>query len=187
MNSPFGDTAHRRGASRCSPQHDLFGISDSEQGIEDNLQEIFQKIDQEPEVVWDEQEVVRLHWLLLQKLDGLQDPHTPLDEKFELVRWVFTDRQHDQMPFSFASCLEVVGASPLSPTAYFGKLAIDDIRDWIASNLSVWMRVTLQAYPAWVQSEIRHHPDWVAQQLDKNPQWINQRMKNASVQTDLFS
>lgn len=173
-------------SGRSLSQPDMFQI---DQGSQSNLnsQALLRSIDAEPDVQWDEQAVVDLHWLLLTKIDGLRDPLAPLEEKFELLRWIFTDREHDRMPFSFASCLEVVGTSPLSPTAYFGKLCADDIRSWILNQLKAWFSTSLHHYPAWIQSEILHHPDWVAHQLEKNPQWINQQIKQSAVQTDLFS
>lgn len=174
------------GSCRSLSQPDMFQIEKSSQS-DLSSQGLLQSIDAWPDVLWDEQAVVDLHWLLLTKIDGLRDPLAPLDEKFELLRWIFTDRAHDRMPFSFASCLEVVGTSPLSPTAYFGKLSADDIRDWILSQLKAWFRASLHHYPAWIQSEILHHPDWVAHQLEKNPQWVNQQVKQSTVQTDLFS
>ena len=44
-------------------------------------------------------------------------PATPLEEKFDTLRWVFSEREKDGLPFSFVSCLRVVGCSPLSPIA----------------------------------------------------------------------
>jgi hypothetical protein len=173
-------------SGRALSQQDMFQINIDNQG-DLRHQALLQSIDAEPDVQWDEQAVVDLHWLLLTKIDGLRDPLAPLEEKFELLRWIFTDREHDRMPFSFASCLEVVGTSPLSPTAYFGKLNADDIRGWILSHLKAWFSTSLHHYPAWIQAEILHDPDWVAHQLEKNPQWINQQVKQSTVQTDLFS
>ena len=173
-------------SERTLTQQDMFQINIDNQ-CDRRHQALLQSIDAEPDVQWDEQAVVDLHWLLLTKIDGLRDPLAPLEEKFELLRWIFTDREHDRMPFSFASCLEVVGTSPLSPTAYFGKLCTDDVRGWILSHVKAWFSASLQHYPAWVKSEILHRPDWVARQLEKNPQWINQQIKQSTVQTDLFS
>jgi hypothetical protein len=173
-------------SGRSLSQPDMFQIDQGSQS-DLNSQALLRSIDAEADVQWDEQAVVDLHWLLLTKIDGLRDPLAPLEEKFELLRWIFTDREHDRMPFSFACCLEVVGTSPLSPTAYFGKLCADDIRSWILNQLKAWFSTSLHHYPAWIQSEILHHPDWVAHQLEKNPQWINQQIKQSAVQSDLFS
>lgn len=81
---------------------------------------------------WTEDDVVQLHWRLLQELRDLTDPDTPLEVKFDTLRWVFTDPDKDAVPFSFANCLRVVGCSPLSPTAYFGAVDVGEVRQWIA-------------------------------------------------------
>lgn len=167
-----------------SSQQDMFDIHQAKNLRDEEL--YLPSIDEEPDVLWDEKGVVELHWLLLKKLETLPDPQTPLEEKFELLRWIFTDHIHDQMPFSFVSCLEVVATSPLSPTAYFGKISSDEIREWIARNVKGWLQASFAQYPSWIQFEIIHNPDWVAQQLDKNPQWINQQIKRSTVQPDLF-
>ena len=188
MDTECANSMRRVALSACQTQQDMFATNNGDDAnLGDTDQAFIRGIDVQPDVLWDEQAVVDLHWLLLKKIDGLRDPHTPLEEKFELLRWIFTDPTHDRMPFSFASCLEVIGESPLSPTAYFGKLSPEEVREWIAGNLGRWFRDAIHAYPAWIQSEIIHHPDWVARQLEKNPQWINQQIKKSSLQDDLFS
>lgn len=137
---------------------------------------------------WTEEDIVQLHWRLLMELRRLPDPGTPLEEKLDTLAWALTDPDLDDRPFSFASCLRVVGTSPLSPTAHFGAVSVDDIRDWIKANAKRWMQGTLERFPAWVQDLVRQQPDWVACQLQKNPQWINQQIKRrgATRQEDLF-
>ena len=88
-------------------------------------------LDDEEPVDWSEEDIVLLHWRLLQEVNRLADPATPLEEKFDTLRWVFTERSKDDRPFSFASCLRVVGCSPLSPIAYCGQVDAEEIRDRI--------------------------------------------------------
>ncbi|WP_426078241.1 hypothetical protein [Janthinobacterium sp. PSPC3-1] len=185
MDTASTKAKERRDLTSTSSQRDMFDLRCKKSTTYDDM--LLPLLDEEPEVFWDQKSIVELHWLLLKKIEGLSDPQTPLEEKFELLRWIFTDGAHDQMPFSFVNCLEVVSKSPLSPTAYFGTLSSDDVRDWIASNVKGWLQASFGRYPAWIQSEIIHHPDWVAHQLEKNPQWINQKIKTSIVQTDLFS
>ena len=64
-------------------------------------------------VDWSEQDVVHLHWRLLQELPRLADPQTPLEEKLDTLAWALAESEHDAEPFSFAQCLRVVGTSPL--------------------------------------------------------------------------
>ena len=137
---------------------------------------------------WSEEDVVLLHWRLLLELRRLPDPETPLEEKLDTLAWALTDPALDGRPFSFANCLRVVGTSPLSPTAYFGDLQVEDVRDWLRANARKWLRATLCRYPDWVQALIREQPDWVAKQLVRNPQWLNEQIKahDEAAQPDLF-
>ena len=142
--------------------------------------------DDRPE--WTEEDVVHLHWRLLLELRRLPDPETPLEEKLDTLAWALTDSALDGRPFSFASCLRVVGTSPMSPTPYFGLVQVDDIRDWLRTNARKWINATIARYPDWVQTLIREQPDWVARQLARNPQWVNEQIKarKETPQTDMF-
>jgi hypothetical protein len=136
---------------------------------------------------WSEEDIVFLHWRLLQELGRLSDPGAPLEEKFDTLRWVFTEPDKDGRPFSFASCLRVVGCSPLSPAPYCGLVDADEIRGHLRSSLKTWLRETLERYPPWVRDAVTEHPDWVQARLAQNPQWINEQLKRRSVEGDLFA
>ena len=113
----------------------------------------------EPE--WSEEAVVQLHWILLCELRRLSDPLTPLDER----------------PFSLASCIRVVGLSPLSPAPYVGRIDVEAIKAWIFAHAKTWLSETLSLYPAWVQELIRADPHRVARRLVHEPQWINRQIR----------
>ena len=183
------------GATQCNVQlHDL--PPEAVQGVFDCLQDESGMVaaleyiedDGSAPPAWSEEEIVQLHWRLLLELRRLPDPETPLEEKLDTLAWALTDPELDDRPFSFANCLRVVGTSPLSPTAYFGALSVEDIRDWLRRNAKAWMQATLERFPRAVQDLVRQQPDWVACQLNKNPQWINQQIKRhaAPDQTDMF-
>lgn len=138
-------------------------------------------------VEWSEEDVVFLHWRLLQEVSHLADPDTPLEEKFDTLRWVFTEREKDGRPFSFVSCLRVVGCSPLSPIAYCGLVDAEELRDHIRSSVKAWLGQTLQRYPDWVREAIAINPAWIEARLAKNPQWINEQLKRMSTEGDLFA
>jgi hypothetical protein len=144
-------------------------------------------LDDETPVEWSEEDVVLLHWRLLQELADLGNPATPLDEKIDTLRWVFTDRERESRPFSFVSCLKVVGCSRLSPTPYFGLVDAEEIRDWIRHHLRAWLDATITRYPLWVKEAILQNPGWIESRLAKNPQWINEEIKKRTVQGDFFA
>lgn len=135
---------------------------------------------------WTEDDVVQLHWRLLLELRDLADPESPLEVKLDTLRWVFTDPEKDAVPFSFANCLRVVGCSPLSLTAYVGAVEVEDVRQWIRSQLKPWLGATLERYPPWARQLVVDNPDWVARQLERNPQWLNEQVK-LHQGSDLFS
>jgi len=143
--------------------------------------------DENSPVEWSEEDIVFLHWRLLQEINQLADPATPLEEKFDTLRWVFAEREKDGMPFSFVSCLRVVGCSPLSPIAYCGLVDAEEVRDRLRYSLKAWLKVTLERYPAWVRNVVVHNPEWVEARLARNPQWINEQIKQMSVQGDMFA
>ena len=138
-------------------------------------------------VEWSEEDVVLLHWRLLQEVSHLADPDTPLEEKFDTLRWVFTEREKDKRPFSFVSCLRVVGCSPLSPIAYCGLVDAEELRDHIRNSVKAWLGETLQRYPDWVREAITTNPAWVEERLAKNPQWINEQLRQMAMHGDLFA
>lgn len=138
-------------------------------------------------VEWNEEDVVFLHWRLLKEVEQLANPTAPLDEKFDILRWIFTEPEKDDQPFSFVSCLRVVGCSPLSPITYCGLVDTEDIRDHIRNSLRFWFRATLERYPDWVRDAVIHNPQWIDARLAKNPQWINEQIKRMSATGDLFN
>ena len=138
-------------------------------------------------IEWTEQDVVLLHWRLLQEIEALSDPATPLEEKLDTLRWVFTEREKDGRPFSFVNCLRVVGCSPLSPIAYCGQVDAEEVRDRIRHALKGWLVATLERYPDWVREVVAGNPEWVEARLARNPQWINEQIRQMSAQGDLFA
>ena len=138
-------------------------------------------------IEWSEEDVVLLHWRLLKEIGRLADPETPLEEKFDTLRWVFTEHDKDLRPFSFVSCLRVVGCSPLSPLPYCGLIDAEEVRDFIRFAIPQWLRQTLSRYPAWVREAIVDHPDWVEARLARNPQWINEEVRRVAVEGALFA
>jgi hypothetical protein len=137
-------------------------------------------------VEWNEEDIVLLHWRLLKEVGHLRDPETPLEEKLDTLRWIFAEDEKDNSPFSFVSCLKVVGCSPLSPMPYFGFIDPEAIRESIRRRINAWLTATLERYPSWVRDAVLKNPEWIESRLEKNPQWINEQIKNHTVQGDLF-
>jgi len=114
---------------------------------------------------WSEDDIVLLHWRLLQEIRHLADPATPLEEKLDTLRWVFTEREKDGLPFSFVNCLRVVGCSPLSPIPYCGLVDAEEVRERIRHGLQAWLHATLARYPDWVREvQSGAYREWIARQ-----------------------
>lgn len=136
---------------------------------------------------WTEEDIVYLHWRMLQQVGHLADPERPLEDKFDTLQWVFADADKQSRPFSFVNCLRVVGCSPLSPIPYCGQLDAEEMRDRIRANVKRWLAATLDRYPQWVRQAVASRPDWVRERLSRNPQWINEQVKRIKDQGDLFA
>ena len=143
--------------------------------------------DDDTVIEWSEEDVVLLHWRLLREVRALQNPETPLEEKLDTLRWIFTERDKESRPFSFVNCLMVVGCSPLSPTPYVGFVDAEEIRDAIRCQVSAWLNATLARYPCWVRDAFLSNPGWIENCLSKNPQWINEQIKKHQAGGDLFA
>ena len=143
-------------------------------------------VDDDTPVEWTEEEIVFLHWRLLKEIADLRDPATPLEEKLDTLRWLFTDGDRERRPFSFVNCLKVVGCSPLSPAPYMGLLDAEEIRESIRRCIRGWLSATVERYPPWVREAVYTNPEWVESRLEKNPQWINEQVKKHTLQGDLF-
>ena len=147
---------------------------------------VLDALDDEAVDEWSEEDVVFLHWRLLREIGDLCNPETPLEEKLDTLRWIFTDRDKESRPFSFVSCLKVVGCSTLSPLPYIGFVDAEEIRDTIRCQVKSWLTITLARYPVWVRDAVLANPEWVESRLAKNPQWINEQIKKTTIHGDLF-
>lgn len=185
MFTPCGASANPDAAATSSPELGLGGPNSNDPLC--LVVECRQTASDDTEPEWSEAEVVQLHWRLLEALRHLPEPDMPLEEKIDALNWVFTDPPKESRPFSFANCLRVVGSSPLSPTAFLGRLDADEIRDWIRARVGRWMQSTLDRYPAWVQQLVRDDPSQCVRQLERNPQWLNEQVKQRTARPDLFA
>jgi len=125
---------------------------------------------------WSTEEIVRLHFILLDDLRRLADADTPLEERFELVEWVFTERALEARPFSFRSCVRL----------YMRTCDVDGVRDELRPLLRVWLDEAVATLPAWLGERILREPQWAASELHRNPQWINEALARHARDPDLF-
>lgn len=165
----------------------LFAQASRHEHVPDGNAEEAALDDGAPPIEWSDDDIVRLHWVLLMEVRHLADPDTPLEEKLDTLRWIFTERDKESLPFSFVNCLRIVGCSPLSPIGYCGLVDAEEMRDLIRGGVRTWLLATLERYPAWVRDAVAANPAWIETQLARNPQWINEQMRQVTAQGDLFS
>jgi hypothetical protein len=125
---------------------------------------------------WTTEEIVRLHGVLLDDLHRLAEADTPLEERFELLEWVFTERALEAEPFSFRACVRLLWRT-CDP---------DLARDAIRALARTGLQAALAKYPAWLAEQVLREPQWVAEGLHRDPQWINEALVRARVEPDLF-
>jgi hypothetical protein len=150
------------------------------------LQQQSELFDDSGPVDFTEEDVVYLHWKLLEHVRTLADAEAPLAEQFDILRWVFTDAKKASAPFSFENCVRVVANSPLSPLPYIGGVDQHELRTRLRNSALKWFHESLQRYPERLRREICANPDWAAALLERNPQALNEIVRNATAQPDLF-
>ncbi|HQR22649.1 MAG TPA: hypothetical protein PKV98_17400 [Burkholderiaceae bacterium] len=149
-----------------------------------NDPEIGDPFDDGKPIHWSVDDIVKLHMVLLDELARLADPVTPLEEKLDLLQWVYTEPECDGRPFSFANCIKLCGQS-INP--HYGLMSAEDVRVELSRYVPRWLQESLSLYPEWLQQAVRSNPQWVWARLEENPQFINQQAKRAAKQGDLFS
>lgn len=125
---------------------------------------------------WSTEEIVGLHFILLDDLRRLAEPETPLEERFELIEWIFTERTLEAMPFSFRTCVRL----------FMGACDAESVRDDLRSLVRSWLQDAVAKLPAWLGERILREPQWAATELHRNPQWINEELARHGREPDLF-
>ena len=125
---------------------------------------------------WSTEEIVGLHFILLDDLHRLAEPETPLEERFELLEWVFTDSVLEDRPFSFRACVRL----------YLRTCDPDTVREELRRLSHAWLRTAVADLPAWFGTRILREPQWAATELHRNPRWINEALRRRASEPDLF-
>ncbi|TXG80578.1 MAG: hypothetical protein E6R14_08985 [Thermomicrobiales bacterium] len=126
---------------------------------------------------WQEEDIVKLCWVLLKNVECLAEPATPLMEKILILNWIFTDPERLDYPFSFDFCVKAVCLSPHSELPYIGDLEVDGLRDTIQGFVRKWMHESAARYPAWVHRMITENPEFAVRRFEADPQWLNREIK----------
>lgn len=90
----------------------------------------------EPE--WMTAEIVYLHFVLLDQCRYLARPSASIERKEETLRWIFTDPELEDRPFSFKNCVRLVTGNAPDFGAVYRRL-----QDEMRPVLAAWLRESL--------------------------------------------
>lgn len=101
--------------------------------------ELIKRIYTAEEPKWTVDEIVGLHFILLDACRSLARPSANLDTREDLIRWVFTDAWRDDEAFSFKHCCQLWGLEQPG----LGQLH-ERVREEMADMLRGWTREALR-------------------------------------------
>jgi len=136
---------------------------------------------------WSNDEIVDLHMILLEDLQRIANPRTPIGEAIEILCWVFTSR--DDAPFSLKNCLKVVNGfayreSMADPK--LGQFNVTTFREAFRQELKPWWTRLVARQRRIVREILTNDLDFVVGKLRKNPQWANEKLKVLRDSRDLI-
>ncbi len=100
--------------------------------------EILRRVYSTHEPQWMTAEIVYLHFVLLDQCRYLARPSASLERKEETLRWVFTEPELEDQPFSFKNCVKLVTGNAPDFGAIYRRLQ-DDMRPL----LTAWLHESL--------------------------------------------
>lgn len=138
---------------------------------------------------WVGEEIAQLHMVLLEDLQRIANPRTPIGEAIELLCWVFTHPDRDDAPFSLKNCLKVVNGfayrdSMADPT--MGQFNVTTFREAFKRELRPWWQNLVARQRKAVQEILTNDLDFFVGKVLKNPQWANEQLKGLKDRPDLM-
>jgi hypothetical protein len=134
-----------------------------------------------PKGRWPEAARLRMHFLLLKDLECLRYDKTPLGKVIELAAWLASDDETQQLPFSFARCVQVAQLYPgLYPTDEFEGLQgidLDAATQMIRNALRPRIQRRLSELPEALRQRVVYQTGEVLARLATNPQWLNEKKR----------
>ena len=100
--------------------------------------EILRRVYSAHEPEWMTAEIVYLHFVLLDQCRYLARPSASIERKEETLRWIFTDPELEDRPFSFKNCVKLVTGNAPDFGAVYRRL-----QDEMRPVLAAWLRESL--------------------------------------------
>lgn len=105
----------------------------------DEKRELIKRIYTAEEPKWTADEIVGLHFILLDSCRSLARSSTNLEVREDLIRWIFTEAWHDENAFSFKHCCSLWGLEQPG----LGQLH-ERVREEMAEMLRGWSKEALR-------------------------------------------
>jgi hypothetical protein len=100
--------------------------------------EVLRRVYSSAEPQWMTAEIVYLHFVLLDQCRYLSRSSASLERKEETLRWVFTDPELEDRPFSFKNCVRLVTGDPPEYGAVHRRL-----KERLQPVLAAWLQESL--------------------------------------------
>jgi hypothetical protein len=100
--------------------------------------EILRRVYSTHEPEWMTAEIVYLHFILLDQCRYLSRTSASMERKEETLRWIYTDPELEDRPFSFKSCVKLVSGN----TPDFGAIH-RRLKEEMRPVLTAWLRESL--------------------------------------------
>lgn len=140
---------------------------------------------------WSIEEIVDLHMILLEDLQRIANPRTPIGEAIEILCWVFTDPLNpgaEEAPFSLKNCLKVVNGfsyrdSMADPK--MGQFNVTSFREAFRRELKPWWKALVSRQSKIVRDILTNDLDFFVKKVLANPQWANEQLKKLKDRSDM--
>lgn len=100
--------------------------------------EILRRVYSTREPQWMTAEIVYLHFVLLDQCRYLARPSASIERKEETLRWIFTEPELEDRPFSFKSCVRLVTGNAPEFGAVYRRL-----KEELRPALAAWLHESL--------------------------------------------
>jgi hypothetical protein len=100
--------------------------------------EVLRRVYSTHEPEWMTAEIVYLHLILLDQCRYLSRPTASIERKEETLRWIYTDPELEERPFSFKNCVKLVTGN----TPDFGAIH-RRLKEEMRQVLAAWLRESL--------------------------------------------
>jgi hypothetical protein len=116
-------------------------LLDEKIGLEDK-REILKRIYTQESPEWIDDEMVMLHFILLDQCRYLSRASSSMERKKDLLQWIFTDPELEDKPFSFKNSVMLVTGNPPQFGAVYAR-----VKEALGSLIPRWIEESVRSKP----------------------------------------